>query len=78
MLSNAQTRGLRWLDAQGGEGVVDQYGRVLATGELNGTDSSTWLRLFTMDLIESAGKYRLRITPAGREALRQANETGRE
>lgn len=71
MLSKAQTRALRWLDNQGGEGVVDQYGRVLAAGELNGTDASTWLRLFTMSMVEPAGKHRLRITTAGRAALEE-------
>lgn len=61
---------LAWLKAQGGEGVIDRYGRLLAAGETYGSmeTSSIWLRLVTTGHVAGAGRFRLRLTDAGRAA----------
>lgn len=65
-VSAAQRRALRFLNDRNGEGVLDQYGRLLCAGELGKFLPETWLRLMTIGLVRAAGRNRLRITPRGK------------
>ena len=59
-LTETMRRALRWLSRQGGSGVLDKQGRVLAGGEVGGTTKyrgylpATWLRLFVRGYVEAA------------------------
>ncbi len=69
-LTPSQVRALRWLADHGGSGVIDQYGRVVASGEIAKFDGSTWLRLASINFIDG-GDARLSLSDAGRLALAQ-------
>ena len=72
-LSEAQRKALARLHKRSGEGVIDRYGHVLAAGEVCGCAPETFLRLMTFGCIDSPDQHRLRITPAGRAALKEAD-----
>ena len=69
---------LKSLAGHGGEGVIDNLGRVFAAGEVLGLyyegelasafSSVTWLRLCALGYIEGAGPNRIKLTDEGRRA----------
>lgn len=68
-LTDAQEKRLKWLQGQGGEGVVDKFGRVLAGGETAPQGASpAWLKLIAFGLIEGR-RGRLFVTEYGRAHL---------
>lgn len=70
-LTQAQQKRLTWLTDQGGEGVVDRYGRVVAGGEeCHPGAYPVWLRLIAHGLIEGK-RGRLFVTEYGRAHLTQ-------
>ena len=45
-MTPAMKKAERWLEENGGSGILDRYGRMVAGGETASQfDSSTWLRL---------------------------------
>lgn len=45
-MSKAMRHAEEWLRERGGTGIIDRYGRVVASGEAAGQfDAATWLRL---------------------------------
>lgn len=60
-LTKPQRQALEWLQERGGNGVVNRYGKVMASGEIAGFDAATWLRLICAGLIVSEGPARLRL-----------------
>lgn len=72
-LSDAQITALKKLSANGGEGVIDKHGKVVAAGErLLGLEPVTWLRLITTGHVEVRGDLRIGITAKGRDAIASA------
>lgn len=70
MPTDAQHEALKRLHANGGEGVIDKHGKVVAAGErLMGLEPVTWLRLITTGYVEVRGDLRIGITPKGEAAL---------
>lgn len=67
-LSDAQQRALKWLHGQGGSGVVNKHGKLLAAGVVAHFDNSTWVRLISQGLV-AGGDYRIFVTDAGRACL---------
>lgn len=68
-VTDPQTAALVKLKAQGGEGVLDKHGKIVAGGErLLGFDPVTWLRLLTTGHIEVRGDLRVGITAKGEAA----------
>lgn len=67
-LTKAQQKALRWLSEQGGSGVIGQYGKVLAAGEVSSAAPETWLRLCAYGLVRGVGG-RLIVTGSGDDAL---------
>lgn len=68
-LTEAQERNLRWLISQGGDGIVDKYGRVSAEGETAPQGSfPAWLKMIAYGLIEGK-RGRLFVTEYGRAHL---------
>jgi hypothetical protein len=67
-LPDTHRRALGWLAQRGGEGVIDQHGRVVAQGEKfsSAESAQVWLRLVTTGHVEGAGRHRLRLTADGR------------
>ncbi|WP_281823123.1 hypothetical protein [Sphingobium sp. BS19] len=62
---------LQWLADRGGEGVIDQYGAIVAQGErMSAGSAPVWLRLFTTEHVSSAGRNRIRLTDEGRSQTR--------
>ena len=75
-ISEAQERALNWLYDAGQSGIVDRYGRVVASGEAaKFADASTWLRLIADEFVEGKDK-RLRITPRGRSYVHALEDMG--
>ena len=60
-LTEAQNRAMKWLLKQGGIGVINRYGRVIAGGETSPSTPETWLRLITMEHVAPDGYNRLKI-----------------
>jgi hypothetical protein len=51
-LNKAMLTAWNWLMERGGSGVVDHYGRVMASGEVaTGTSAETWLRLVAAGML---------------------------
>jgi len=70
MATDAQLHALKKLSANGGEGVIDKHGKVVAAGErLMGLEPVTWLRLITTGYVEVRGDLRIGITAKGEAAL---------
>lgn len=66
-LPETHVAALHWLDERGGEGSVDRYGALVANGSRSSTASAqVWLRLFTTGHVESAGRNRIKLSPAGK------------
>lgn len=67
-LTPQQQYALSVLEQHGGEGAIDQFGRLIAAGEVLRNKASepfsaaTWLRLLTFGFLEIAGPYRIRVT----------------
>ena len=75
MTTDAQRTALKRLHEHGGEGVIDQHGKVVANGvRLMGLDAITWLRLVMKGFVEVRGHLRLGITEKGLASL--ATEPG--
>lgn len=68
-LPDTHRRALGWLAQHGGEGAIDQHGRLVAQGERFGSSetASVWLRLVTTGHVEGAGRHRIRLTADGRK-----------
>lgn len=64
-MTPAQQLALRDLDENGGEGVIDKSGRLVAGGVRMTYLADTWLRLLTTGHVEAVGPLRLRITTRG-------------
>lgn len=70
MPTDAQHDALKRLHANGGEGVLDKHGKIIASGErLTGLEPVTWLRLLTTGHVEVRGDHRIGITAKGEAAL---------
>lgn len=55
-----------------GEGAIDSRGFVLASGiVLSSVAPITWLRLFSLDLVASAGPYRIKLTEPALQLLKE-------
>lgn len=75
MTTDAQRTALKKLHEHGGEGVIDQHGKIVASGvRLLGLEPITWLRLITKGFVEVRGHLRIGITAKGLAAL--ATEPG--
>lgn len=61
---------LAWFRDHGGDGLIDQYGRVVAQGEKykSADTASVWLRLVASGHIIGSGTGRLRFTSEGSDA----------
>lgn len=66
-LPKTHTNALQWLADRGGEGVIDQHGSMLASGErMSPFSAPVWLRLFTTGHVQSAGRNRVSLTSDGK------------
>jgi hypothetical protein len=73
-LTPDQATNLIWLADRGGEGMVDRYGRVVASGETRPQGSwIAWLRLVALGLVDGDDR-RLKLTARGR--MQAAQEYG--
>lgn len=72
-LSDAQQAALKSLNANGGEGIIDKHGKIVASGErLMGIEPVTWLRLITTGFVETRGHLRIGLTDKGAKAVASA------
>ena len=70
-LTDAQLRNLNWLADNGGSGVVDRYGRVVAGGDCAPQGAYVaWLKMIAAGLV-SGGDDRLTITDKGNDFIRK-------
>lgn len=68
-LTPDQEKWLKWFDLLGGDGVVDQYGRLVAGGEVAAQGAAVcWLKLIAGGLITGT-RDRLYITAQGKAEL---------
>lgn len=74
-LTDSQRAAIRALRDAGGEGAIDRNGAVVASGRRLPFLTETWLRLVSMQLLESAGPMRVRLTAAG---VREARTRGHQ
>lgn len=73
MTTDSQYDALKRLHVNGGEGVIDKHGKIVASGErLMGLEPVTWLRLITTGHVEARGDLRIGITAKGVAALANA------
>lgn len=65
-LTQAQLGALKWLRKNGGDGIFDKTGVLVAAGVRAGVMRSTWMWLEMAGLVERYNnKRRLRVTEAG-------------
>lgn len=65
-LTDSQHKAIRWLYNAGGDGSIQKGGVVLCGGQRGRFLPETWLRLVTLQMIESHAPYRLRLTDQAR------------